>query len=374
MWSIALQTLAADRGKLFTALVGVIFSVVLVNVQGGLFLGLIFKASLLVQNAQADIWVGHREMHIIEYPRDIPRRWVYRVRPIPGVKRADPYLIGFTDMTLPNGGFEGVAVVGVDRHSQLGRAWNLKEGPSDALQQTDGIVVDESEDFKIAYPKIGEVREVGHKRARVVGKSHGMMGFQVAPYVFTNYDQAASFLNKNPNDCSYILVELEPGADAEQVCAAIRERVPNVDALPSRQYGEACVNFWLTRTGLGISFGASTILGVLVGLVMVAQTLYAMVLDRLVEFGTLKAIGATERQVFSVLLIQAVVMAIVGSLIGLQLVTIIQAVFTSPAAPIVIPLWLSLSSCALVLVICLGSSLIPYLRVRKVDPLIVLQS
>ncbi len=200
------------------------------------------------------------------------------------------------------------------------------------------------------------------------------MGFQVAPYVFTNYDQAALCLRKSPDNCSYVLVELEDGADVEQVCAAIRQRIPEVDALPSQRYGEECVNFWMTRTGLGISFGAATVLGVLVGLVMVAQTLYAMVLDRLVEFGTLKAIGATERQIFTVLLIQAVVMAVVGSLIGLLLVSLVQHLCTSPNAPIVIPLWLSLSSCGLVLVICLVSSLIPYLRVRKVDPLIVLQS
>ena len=374
MWSIALQTLIADRGKLFTALVGVVFSVVLVNLQGGLFLGMIFKASLLVVNGRADIWVGHRQMHNVEFPRDIPRRWTYRIRPIAGVKRADPYLIGFSDMTLPGGGFEGVAVVGVDRHSQLGRAWSLDQGPSDALQHTDGIVVDDSEDFKLNYPKLGDVREIGYKRARIVGKSSGIMGFQVAPYVFTNYELAAKYLNKSPNDCSYILVELEPGADVDQVCAAIRQRVPDLDALPSQTYGQECVNFWMTRTGLGISFGAATLLGVLVGLVMVAQTLYAMVLDRLVEFGTLKAIGATETQIFSILLIQAVVMAIVGSLIGLQLVTIIQGLFTSPSAPIVIPLWLSISSCGLVLVICLLSSLIPYIRIRKVDPMVVLQS
>jgi putative ABC transport system permease protein len=374
MWSFALQTLAADRGKLFTGLVGVVFSVVLVNIQGGLFLGMIFKASLLVANGHADIWVGHREMHNVEMSRDIPRRWTYRIRPIPGVKRADPYLIGFSEMSLPDGGFEAVAVVGVDRHSQLGKAWNLAEGPPDALRQTDGIIIDDCEDFKLGFPKIGDIREVGHIRSRVVGKSHGIMGFQVAPYVFTSYEQAAACLRKNPDHCSYILVELEEGADAEAVCAAIRQRVPQVDALPSRKYGEACVNFWMTRTGLGISFGAATVLGVLVGLVMVAQTLYAMVLDRLTEFGTLKAIGATERQIVSVLLIQALVMAIGGSLIGLQLVTVIQRVFTSPNAPIVIPLWLSLSSCALVLLICLGSSLLPYLRIRKVDPLIVLQS
>jgi putative ABC transport system permease protein len=374
MWSFALQTLAADRGKLFTALTGVVFSVVLVNIQGGLFLGMIFKASLLATNGHADIWVGHREIHNVELPRDIPRRWVYRIRPLEGVKRADPYLIGFTDMTLPRGGFESVALVGVDRHSQLGKAWNLQTGPADAIRQTDGIIVDDCEDFKLQTPQIGDIREVGHVRTRVVGKSHGIMGFQVAPYVFTNYELAARCLKKNPNDCSYILVELEEGANADEVCASIRKRIPEVDAFPSQKYGEECVNFWMTRTGIGISFGAATVLGVLVGLVMVAQTLYAMVLDRLVEFGTLKAIGATEGQVFSVLLSQAVVMAVAGSLIGLQLVSIIQRLCTTPNAPIVVPLWLSLSSAGLVLVICLISSLIPYLRIRKVDPLIVLQS
>lgn len=374
MWSIAIKTLLADRGKLCTALVGVVFSVVLVNLQGGLFLGMIFKASLLVVNGHADIWVGHRQMHNVEFPRDIPRRWVYRIRAVEGVKRADAYLIGFSDMTLPDGGFEGVAVVGVDRHSELGKAWSLAEGPSDALHRTNAIVVDDCEDFKLAYPQVGEVREIGYRRARITGKSHGIMGFQVAPYVFTGYEQAAQYLRKNPSHCSYILVELEPGADAQTVCAAIRTRVPEVDALPSQQYGRECVNFWMTRTGIGISFGAATILGVLVGLVMVGQTLYAMVLDRLVEFGTLKAIGATEWQLLTILLSQAIFMSLVGSVLGLSLVIFIQTTCTSPNAPIVIPQWLSLSSCVLVLVICLVSSLIPYSRIRKVDPLVVLQS
>ena len=72
MWSIAVKTLIADRGKLFTALVGVCFSVILVNIQGGLFLGMIRKASMLVDHGQADIWVGHRKMVNIDFPRDIP--------------------------------------------------------------------------------------------------------------------------------------------------------------------------------------------------------------------------------------------------------------------------------------------------------------
>ena len=205
-------------------------------------------------------------------------------------------------------------------------------------------------------------------------KRGGIMGFLVAPYVFTTYERAADYLGKSPELCSYYLVQLEPGADLAAVCDRIGNRVPELDAFPRNVYSRISINFWMTRTGLGISFGAATLLGLLVGMVMVAQTLYALVLDRLGEFGTLKAIGATERQVYSILLVQALVMAMVGSLIGIALVGGIQHFYSTPRAPIVIPYWLSLGSCVLVLAICLISSLLPYQRIRKVDPLMVLQS
>ncbi len=181
------------------------------------------------------------------------------------------------------------------------------------------------------------------------------------------------FLKRPADRCSYILVQLEPGADPHAVCAGIKQRLPEVEAFPKNAYSRISVNFWLTRTGLGISFGAATLLGLFVGLVMVAQTLYALVLDRLPEYGTLKAMGATEGQVFGLLVTQALAMATVGSVIGLAAVALMQLRFSTPKAPIVVPWWLSLGSCALVLVICLVSALLPYLRVRKVDPVMVLQ-
>jgi putative ABC transport system permease protein len=196
----------------------------------------------------------------------------------------------------------------------------------------------------------------------------------VTPYVFTTHDRAASYLRKDPTVSSYFLVQLEPGANVHDVCRAIQNRVPELDAYPREEYSRISVHFWMTRTGLGISFGAATLLGLLVGMVMVAQTLYAIVLDRLGEFGMLKAIGATERQVYSLLFIQAMVMAHVGSLIGLGLVWAVQHAFSSPMAPIAIPWWLSMGSCLLVLGICLVSSFLPYLRIRRVDPILVLQS
>ncbi|MFH1920968.1 MAG: ABC transporter permease, partial [Planctomycetota bacterium] len=256
MWSIALETLVADRGKLLTALVGVVFSIVLVNVQGGLFLGLITKAGLLVDHGEADIWVGHRAMHNVDFPRDIPRRWLHRIRAVPGVSRAESCLVGFSDMTLPSGGFEGVTVVGVDRHSLLGGAWNLVQGGANDIFRPDGIILDECEGQKLEYPKLGDVREVGGRRARVVGMSRGIMGFLVAPYVFTTHERASRYLRKSPELSSYFLVQLEPGARADEVCEMIHERVPELDAYPRDVYSRISINFWMTRTGLGISFGA----------------------------------------------------------------------------------------------------------------------
>ena len=374
MWSIALKTLIADRGKLLTALVGVVFSIVLVNVQGGLFLGFIIKAGLLIDNGKADLWIGHKKMHNVDFPRDIPRRWLNRVRGLAAVEHAQPYLIGWSDMTLPSGGFESVVVVGVDRQSLLGNVWNMKRGRADSIRQTDGIIVDECELAKLEFPKMNEVRELGGRRARVVGMSHGIMGFLVAPYVFTTFDRASQYLKKAPGTCSYILVQLREGADVQEACRAIKRRIPEAEVYPRDVFSAISTDFWMTRTGLGISFGAATLLGLLVGLVMVAETMYAMVLDRLGEYGTLKAIGATEKQILSILLIQALFMAAVGAICGLAAVSLIQYSFSTPRAPIIIPYWLSLGGCLLVLCICLISSLLPYLRIRKVDPLTVLQS
>ena len=143
------------------------------------------------------------------------------------------------------------------------------------------------------------------------GDPHRIKSFLVTPYVFTTYERATAYLRKNPNVCSYYLVRLQPGAEAEEVCAGIRQRVPELDAFPRHVYSRISANYWLTRSGLGISFGAATLIGLFVGFVMVAQTLYALVLNRLTEFGTLKAIGATERQIYRILFLQATVMGVV---------------------------------------------------------------
>jgi putative ABC transport system permease protein len=157
------------------------------------------------------------------------------------------------------------------------------------------------------------------------------------------------------------------------VCAAIASRVPELDAYPAAEFSRISREFWMTRTGIGISFGAATILGLFVGLTMVAQTLYGMVLDRKSEFAALKAMGGSEEQLLSLLATQATFLAQAGSLVGLASVVLVQHFFSTPRAPIETPLWLTVGSVGLVFVICWLAAILPYLQIRRIDPLFVLQ-
>ena len=374
MPKIAFLMLISDRGKMVTALIGVIFSVVLVNLQGGLFVGLIKKASLLVSNCEADIWVGHRQIHNVDFPSNIPRVWLNRIKGIPDVQSAEPYVVGFTEMTLPSGGFEGVIVVGVDPKSLMGNAWNIVEGESQSVLRHNGIIIDLCDQKKLESPELGEMREIGGLRARVVAKSKGITGFLVNPYVFTTEQRAHQFVKMPVNQCSYFLVKTLPGSNLDEVVREIKKHVPLAEVLTKEQYSWISINYWLTRTGIGISFGAATVLGLLVGLVMVAQTLYAFVLDRLTEFGTLKAIGASGPQLMCILLIQALIIAVIGSIFGLIISVFVQTFFSTPRSPIIIPFFVKALSCVLVTAICMASSLLPYLKVRNLDPQYVIQS
>ncbi len=306
-------------------------------------------------------------MHNVDFPHDIPKRWLERIKGIEAVAQADPIVIGFSDMALPNGAFEGVVVVGVDDGPSLGRVWKSSISDDNILDPDNAIIVDRFEADKLCNPQLGELREIGGRKAKIVGKSQGILSFLVTPYIFTTIDRATKYTGKDPSDCSYFLVKVHPGCDPKEVCREIESRLPFAQALTSREYADVSIHFWTTRTGIGISFGAATVLGIIVGLVMVAQTLYAMVLDRVTEYATLKAIGAKEWEIVTVLFGQSTGIALFGIGIGLVLSVLLQLLFDTPRAPINLSWSLALFSSIGIYVMCLLASALPYLRIRAVD-------
>src|SRR5260221_8407337 len=115
---------------------------------------------------------------------------------------------------------------------------------------------------------------------------------------------------------SYVLVKTAPGADVAAVAAEIRRRLPFNDVHTRDQWARKSRAYWVVSTGLGMNMGVTVFLGILVGIVVVAQTLYTSAVEHVKEFGTVKAIGGSNWDIYRPLGPQALTSAGGGGVPG----------------------------------------------------------
>jgi putative ABC transport system permease protein len=206
--------------------------------------------------------------------------------------------------------------------------------------------------------------------------TRGIVGFTTNAYVFTTLERARKkyTVGVPADQCSYFLVKAKPGTDVKALCARLKERVPELEVYDRHAYSVMCMEFWLTRTGIGLSFGLAAFLGLLVGLAVVAQTLYASVTERIREFGTLKAMGADDRCIGRFLITQALGNAVLGGVIGVSVAVILAQLMSTARAPALLSWDVAVISVAVIAVVCLAAAWVPYWRIRSIDPASVLRS
>ena len=87
-------------------------------------------------------------------------------------------------------------------------------------------------------------------------------------------------------------------------------RTRHADQRLPAEFRERSRQFWLFGTGAGAALFAGALLGVIVGTVIVAQTLYSSTKDHLNEFATLRAIGSSRKYIYKVIICQALLSAV----------------------------------------------------------------
>jgi putative ABC transport system permease protein len=275
--------------------------------------------------------------------------------------------------TLADGGYEDVWIVGSDPATMRGSAWKFEVGTRDDLNRPHAVSLDVVDAGKLGHPHVGDLIEVNGRRARVAALTRGITGFVTTPYLFTTLSNARELAGMAEGYCSYLLVKAVPGANLDELRASVQSALPDADVFSPEELAQLSQDYWMKRTGIGASFGAATLLGLFVGLLMVAQSLYALALDHLNDYATLKAIGADDSQVLRVIVFQSLTIAATGSVLGLAIVAGVHSVWSSPIAPIAIPRTLQAAGVVFVFALCLAASILPFLRIRQVDPAIVLQ-
>ena len=163
-------------------------------------------------------------------------------------------------------------------------------------------------------------------------------------------------------------MRLKDGGDREKVLEDVRAQAGDAEVLTPGEFRSRSRSFWLFGTGAGAALFAGALLGVIVGTIIVAQTLYSSTKDHLKEFATLRAMGSSNRYIYNVIIYQALLNAIIGFFIATGIGAVVVQMTAKSALPIVITHWLIVALFALTIVMCVDSGIGAIVRVLRIDP------
>ena len=373
MASLAIKNLFHEKVRLVVTLTGIVFSVILTAVQLGIFQGFIAASTDIVGKSNADLWIISQNVSHVEQGVEFSERNLYKVREVEGVERAEKHIVSLgAQMKKSDGSDEGITLVGSDLDGGMGGAWNVVEGDLADLKKPDAIFVDQLYALnKLGITKIGQTVEINKRRARVAGFTRGIRIFTSQPAVFTSFKNAQSFLNMREDETLYIVVKAKDGKDLTDLKNEIAAKLENVEVLTRSELVYRQGLYWVIGTGAGITVLVAAFLAIVVGVIIVAQTIYSATVDHIREYGTLKAMGATNFYLYKIIITQAVTSGLISFVIGIAASLVISRISYEGTLAIIVNWQLILALFALTILMCCGSSVVAIRKATTIDPAMV---
>jgi putative ABC transport system permease protein len=381
---IAIKMLLGDRAKYIGIVIGLTFASFLVTWPSALFTGVMQRSfSFLTDVGLPNIWVVSPQAQYIEDVKPLRDTEVLRVRGTEGVQWAVGLFKGALRARMDSGTFQNCTVIGLDDATLIGGPPKMVAGQLADLRQADSIIVDEvgargklakrQPDGRRIPLKIGDALELNDHRCVVVGICQITQTFQNIPVLYTTYSRATTIAPQERKLLSFVIAKTTPGADVAAVCARINAL--GLKAYTPAEFKKLTFWYFLKYTGMPINFLTVVTLGFIVGIAISGMTFYNFTLDNLRYFGTLKAMGTTNRKLLWMISLQAALVGAVGYGLGVGAASAWGG-FLSGRTQIAfkLPWQLLLVSAVAVLVICVGAAAVSIRKVMKLEPAIVFRS
>ncbi len=369
--------LRRQKVRLTVALAGVAFAVILMFMQLG-FQDALFRSAVSVhQRLKGELFFFHPHYNVLAFPNYFPRVRLYQALGFDGVASVTPIYTGMVPWQNPETGrTRSVLVLGIDPTSDV---LDLEEVRAQLplMRQPDVVLFDE-----FSRPEYGPIpamfregrdvtTEALHRRVSVRGLFHLGTSFGIDGTIVTS---DLNFSRISPHvplgKVTIGVVRLDPGVDPRAVQAELRARLPHdVKILTRQEMLDAEVGYWARATPIGFVFTFGVVMGLVVGMIIVYQILFADITDHLKEYATLKAMGYTKRYLSHVVLVEAALLGAVGFLPGLA---ICHQLYALTRQATMLPMMIEPARAAqvlgLTLVMCWGSALIAMRKLRAADP------
>jgi putative ABC transport system permease protein len=372
MLYVALRILLYDKIRSLLTLAGITFAVSLIFAQVGIYQGLMQTSSVIIDNTPGDIWITSKNSKNFDFSQAIPEFLYYHVLATEGVAWAENLIITWGIIKQKEGGTEQVEIIGFNPETGIGGPWQMLEGSPSSVKNGNFMIIDESAKERLGEINIGDYRDILSRRLQVVGISKGVKSFTTAPIIFTSYKTAQGISGLlGPDNTVFIIVKANDNFSIGQVVRNLKNSLNGVDVYAKSDFSRKTRMYWTIETGVGFSFLLTIVISFLVGILIVGQTIYNSTMEHIKEFGTLKALGASNKEVYQIIFSQAMINALLGYLFSLVITVLSVNLYYNIGTVMVMNLTTNLLVLFLTISMCLAATTVSIFRIRKIDPAIL---
>ena len=376
---LAWRQLRSEKARLASAIAGVLFACVLVFMQLG-FRGALFEsATNLIGAMRGDLFLMHPQTTASFRPEPLPRVRAQQALALPEVERAVPVYLAQASWRNPvDGSRRPIQLIGVDSAAGVLEFPGLGPEVIDALKRADTVAFDVQ-----SRPEFGPVRrllaegggsievEIGQRRMEVVGlieigPSFGADGNVVLSEV--NFRRVVK--ERQVAAVDLVAIKLRPGANIAETQARLRALLPpDVTVMTQAELRAHERRYWEEATPIGFIFAFGSLMGLVVGMVIVYQILFSDIASHLKEYATLKAMGYSGFYLARVVLGAALILAVAGFIPGL-LLSFVMYDFVGSATflPLRLDLQMGVSVFLMIFVMCAIAGLLAVRKLRDANP------
>ena len=333
MFRTALRFILYDKAKSIGVVVGIVISIFLIGQQVGTLTFLMRLMGGLVDNSNkqwGQIWVVDNITNNANELTKLDESLVREIRSIQGVENTYPIVVASAMVKFPNGKSSPVLLVGSE-------APNFVAGPKKEKIMA-GNLMDLAEDAAVSGDffdqgtfdnslDLGKRLEINGKEAFIKLQTRDARGF-AGSFFYTTLSKARFYGNFPDNKVSAIAVQIKPGMSISAVAREINQTFYGVKAWKTEDLQSETVRFITISSNIGTSVGSLVLFAIISGFFIISLTLFSSTLDHLRDYGTLKAIGATNAYVRNLILMQSFIFAIAGYVIALALIFLFKAAVT----------------------------------------------
>jgi putative ABC transport system permease protein len=304
-------------------------SVVLVVTLRALYWGVIDEATRYVRTSGADLWVAQEGTpgDFLQSRSILPLTDQPRIEAVAGVERVAPLLSRPVGLRL-QGKDADLFLLGVPPGGLVG--WPQAVRDTDLRPGAGEIVVDRvfAKNFDV---HTGDRLAIGPTGLTVAGVISGGNAFAYQ-FAWANLGDVAA-ISGTEGFTSYYLVNTS-GEDAAEVGARITAEVPGTQVFAGTELADR--NADNLREGFLPILWVLVIVAFVVGTAVIGLIIYTATLEKTKEYGVLKAIGFSNRRLYTVVFQQSLLAATAGFLLGCFL-----SVLLGPAIERLVPVFVT---------------------------------